>query len=262
MIDKEYYGPWAVIVGGSEGVGSAYAEYLAKAGINQLLIARKPGPLEATAQAVRDLGVEVRTLSQDLLADDAIENIRAAVEDVEVGLLIFNAGANNYGHEFVTGDLERFRAVAKINIDRLMDVTYLFGAPMKERGRGGIIMTGSFAGLMGTDYASVYSASKAFGTIFAEGLWLELKDHGVHVLEIMLGVTRTPAMERMGLKFDRPGLVVSEPAAVAAEALRHLKDGPVWVVEDHYEAAQQRTGFPRGPIVEREAVEHRALMNL
>lgn len=262
MIDKEYYGPWAVIVGGSEGVGSEYATLLARAGINQLLVARKPGPLEATAQAVRDLGVEVRTLAQDLLTDDAVENIRAAVEDVEVGLLIVNAGANNYGHDFVTGDLERFRAVAKINIDRLMDLTHLFGAPMKARGRGGILMSGSFAGLMGTDYASVYSAAKAFGSIFAEGLWLELKDHGVHVLELMLGVTHTPAMERMGLNFERPGLVFSEPADVAAQGLRHLKDGPVWVVDDHYEAAKKRTGFPRGPIVEREAVEHRALMNL
>lgn len=262
MIDKEYYGPWAVVVGGSEGVGSEYAKNLAKAGINQLIVARKPGPLEETAQAVRDLGVEVRTLAQDLLDDDAVANIRAAVEDVEVGFLVINAGANNYGHEFVTGDIEKFRAVAKINVDRLMDLTYAFGPQMRDRGRGGILISGSFAGLMGTDYASVYSAAKAFGTIFAEGLWLELKDHGVHVLELMLGVTKTPAMERMGLDFDRPGLVFSDPAKVAMEGLEHIKDGPVWVVEDHYEAAKRRTGFPRGPIVEHEAIEHRALMNL
>lgn len=262
MIDKDYYGPWAVVIGGSEGVGAEYVKLLAKAGLNQLVVARKPGPLEETAQAARDLGVEVRTLAQDLLADDAVENIRAAAADLEVGLLIFNAGANNYGHEFLTGDLDRFRAVAKINIDRLMDITYLFGGPMLERGRGGILMSGSFAGLMGTDYASVYSAAKAFGSIFAEGLWLELKDRGVHVLELMLGVTRTPAMERMGLDYERPGLVFSEPEDVAAQGLQHLKDGPVWVVDEHYEAAKQRTGFPRGPIVEHEAVEHRKLMNL
>lgn len=73
---------------------------------------------------------------------------------------------------------------------------------------------------------TVYGGVKAFGRIFAESLWLELREHHVHVLELVLGVTRTPAMERVGPNFDVPGLRV---AHVAREGLQHLPDGPVYV---------------------------------
>ena len=76
MIDKSYYGPWAVIAGGSEGVGASFAEELSRVGINLVLIARKPGPLEETAAKARANGVEVRTLALDLLTPDAFDQIR------------------------------------------------------------------------------------------------------------------------------------------------------------------------------------------
>lgn len=260
MIDKDFYGPWAVIAGGSEGVGASFADQLAEAGINLLLVARKPGPLEETAEAVRKHGVEVRTLSQDLLADDAVENIRKAVEDVEVGLMIFNAGANSYGHEFVTGDLDGFRGVVKLNIDRQLELSHVFGGPMRERGRGGIMLLGSMAGYLGSEHQSIYAASKAFSRIFAEGLWLELKEHGVHVLELVLGVTRTPAMARAGLNFDIPGMVVWEPEDVARQGLEQLPNGPVYIVGGDTSAAAQRSGFPRDTLVEGAAAAMRKLM--
>lgn len=261
MIDKNVYGPWAVIAGGSEGVGSAFADQLAEAGLNLLLIARKPGPLEETAAAVREKhGVEVRTLAQDLLADDAVANIATAVEDVEVGLLIFNAGANSYGHEFVTGDLDGFRGVITLNVDRQLELAHLFGGPMAKRGRGGIILLGSTAGLLGAEHQSIYSASKAFSRVFAEGLWLELKEHGVHVLELILGVTRTPAMERAGLDFDMPGLNVAEPEDVAREGLEKITEGPVWIAGGNYEGAKARIGFPRAEKVEGAAMALRKMM--
>ncbi|WP_024794365.1 SDR family NAD(P)-dependent oxidoreductase [Tomitella biformata] len=260
MIDKEFYGPWAVIAGGSEGVGASFADQLAEAGINLLLIARKPGPLEETAEAVRKHGVEVRTLAQDLLADDAIENISKAVADVEVGLMIFNAGANSYGHEFVTGDLDGFRGVVKLNIDRQLELSHVFGAPMRERGRGGIMLLGSMAGYLGAEHQSIYAASKAFSRIFAEGLWLELKEHGVHVLELVLGVTRTPAMARAGLNFDIPGMVVWEPEDVARQGLEQLPNGPVYIVGGDTSAAEARSGYPRDKMVEGAAAAMRKLM--
>lgn len=260
MIDKDFYGPWAVIAGGSEGVGASFADQLAEAGINLLLIARKPGPLEETAEAVRKHGVEVRTLAQDLLADDAVENIRKAVEDVEVGLMIFNAGANSYGHEFVTGDLDGFRGVVKLNIDRQLELSHVFGGPMRERGRGGIMLLGSMAGYLGSEHQSIYAASKAFSRIFAEGLWLELKEHGVHVLELVLGVTRTPAMARAGLNFDIPGMVVWEPEDVARQGLEQLPHGPVHIVGGDTSGAESRSGFPRDKIVEGAAAAMRKLM--
>ncbi|AXY53944.1 SDR family NAD(P)-dependent oxidoreductase [Rhodococcus ruber] len=261
MIDVKQYGPWAVIAGGSEGVGAAFADELSRAGLNLVLVARKPGPLEETAEKVRGNGVEVRTLALDLLADDAVEQLRRATDDVEVGLLIFNAGANSYGHEFVSGDLDGFRGVITLNIDRQLELSHLFGAKMKERGRGGIMLLGSLAGYMGSEHQSIYAASKAFSRVFAESLWLELAPHGVHVVELVLGVTRTPAMIRAGLNFDIPGMLVAEPEEVAREGLEHLTDGPVWVAGGNYDAAVKRSGFPRDKLVRGAAEAMRKLLN-
>ncbi len=259
-LDPAKYGPWAVIAGGSEAVGAEFAHRIAQAGINLLLIARKEGPLQATAEAVRAHGVEVRTLSVDLVEPDAIDAIAAATAGLEVGLLVVNAGANTYGHEFVTGDLAAFRTVLTLNIDRKLELTHLFGGPMRERGRGGIILLGSVTGFAGCTHMSVYSGAKAFSRIFTEGLWLEMREHNVDVLALTAGVTRTPAMERAGLRFDTPGLNTSEPADVAREGLEHLADGPVWIVEGHYEKALIRSGFPRDEQVLAEAAEVAQMM--
>lgn len=242
-------------------MGAAFARELSSAGVNLVLIARKPGPLEETAAEARAHGVEVRTLALDLLAADAVARIRGATSDIEVGLLIFNAGANSYGHEFVTGDLDGFRRVITLNVDRQLELAHHFGARMKARGRGGIVLLGSLAGYLGSEQQSVYAAAKAFGRVFAEGLWVELEPHGVDVVELVLGVTRTPAMERAGLNFDIPGVLVAEPADIAREGLEHLADGPVWVAGGNYEAARKRSGFPRDALVRSAARALRALMN-
>ncbi|MEO9222117.1 MAG: SDR family NAD(P)-dependent oxidoreductase [Mycobacteriaceae bacterium] len=260
MIDTNHYGPWAVIAGGSEGVGAAFADELAQVGINLVLIARKPGPLEETATKVRARGVQVRTLALDLLLPDAVEQIRAATDDLEVGLLIFNAGANSYGHEFVTSELDKVQGVIDLNVGRQLELTHHFGAKMKDRGRGGIMLLGSLAGYLGSEQQSIYGAAKAFSRVFAEGLWLELKPFNVHVVELVLGVTRTPAMERAGLRFDIPGLNVAEAEDVAHEGLEHLEDGPVWVAGGNYKGAQKRSGFPRDVLVQAAADGMRKLL--
>ena len=249
MIDVERHGPWAVIAGGSEGVGAAFATQLADAGLNLVLLARKPGPLEETAEAARSRGVEVRTLAVDLTEPDAMERIAEVTADLEVGLLVFNAGANTYGHEFVTGDLDRFRQVIDLNITAQMAMVRHFGEPMKQRRHGGILLVGSLAGFMGQAQISVYAAVKAFCRIFAEGLWLELREYDVDVLEFVLGVTRTPAMARAGLAMDIPGLHVSEPDDVARQALAALGDGPVQVAAGNERAVEMRSGIDRTKLV-------------
>lgn len=260
MTDSTQYGPWAVIAGGSEGVGASFADQLADAGINLVLIARKPGPLAETADAVRAKGVEVRTLELDLLDPGALKAIRAVTDDVEVGLLVFNAGANSYGHDFVTGDLDSVQDVVALNITAQLTLTHHFGALMKERGRGGILLVGSLAGYLGTAHTSVYSAAKAFGRIFAEGLWLELREHGVHVLELVLGVTRTPAMERAGLDFSIPGLNVAEPDDVAREGLAHLAHGPVLIAGGNEATTVKRSGPDRAALLEKAHAGHQRLI--
>lgn len=226
-MDVTRYGPWAVIAGGSEGVGRAFATQLAEAGLNLVLIARKPVALEETAALCRAYGVQVRPLALDLTAADAVARVIDEVEDVEVGLLIYNAGANTHGEEFLDGDLGEFQRVLDLNITTPLALIHHFGGSMRDRGRGGILLVGSGAGYVGSVRHTVYGGAKSFGRIFAEGLWVELREHGVDVLELVLGVTRTPAMERVGLALDVPGLEAADPEDVAREGLARLADGPV-----------------------------------
>jgi short-subunit dehydrogenase len=96
VIDTAKYGPWALVAGGSEGVGAEFAQLLAEAGLNLVLVARKPDPLQHTAERCRRHGGEVRTVQADLSAPDASESIAAATSGLEVGLLILVAGANTH----------------------------------------------------------------------------------------------------------------------------------------------------------------------
>lgn len=250
MTDLAKYGPWAVIAGGSEGVGAEFAQQLGADGFNLLLIARKPGPLEETAAAVRDAhGVEVRPLSADLTEPAAITAIKEATADVEVGLLVYNAGANSYGGNFLTGELEGHQGVIDLNVTAMLALTHHFGRLMKERRRGGILLIGSLAGYVGTSTEAIYGGAKAFSRIFAEGLWAELREFDVDVLEFVLGLTRTPAMERAGLNFDIPGMVVGEPAEVAKEALANLANGPVQVMPGNEATVERRGTADRAKLV-------------
>ncbi|WP_344056253.1 SDR family NAD(P)-dependent oxidoreductase, partial [Prauserella halophila] len=184
-------------------------------------------------------------LAMDLLDPSAVDEIRQSTQDIDVGILVFNAGANSYGHEFLEGELEGFQGVIDLNLGTQLALTHHFGRQMRMRGRGGIILVGSLAGYLGQARQSVYSGVKAFSRVFAEGLWLELSEYGVDVLELVLGVTRTPAMERAGLNFDIPGLNVSEPDDVAREGLANVANGPVYIAGGNETAAEQRSGLDR-----------------
>lgn len=233
MLQVQQYGPWAVIAGGSEGVGAEFATQLAQAGLNLVLIARKPGPLQATAARCRELGAEVRELSVDLTTEDGVDEIISATADLEVGLVVYNAGANTHSAEFLDGDLAAFQRVIDLNVTTPLRLVHHFGAPMRERRRGGLVLVGSLSGHLGSARHTVYGGVKAFSRIYAEGLWLELREYNVHVLELVLGLTRTPAMERVGLNFDIPGMPASDPADVAREGLANLANGPVHVISTH-----------------------------
>jgi short-subunit dehydrogenase len=262
MTDRNKYGPWALIAGGSEGVGAEFARMLAQDGFNLVLIARKPGPLEATAQRCRALGVEVRALAVDLLEPTSMSRIADATVDLDVGLLIYNAGASTCNEPFLQADLVEFQKVVDLNVTRMMQLVQHYGRPMATRRRGGIIIVGSLSGYMGADRHSVYAGAKAFSRMFAESLWLELREHNVDVLELVLGVTRTPAMERIGLNFDAPGMLVNTPTEVAREGLDNIAAGPVVVAGGNADRAVTNSAPDRARVVLETHEAIRELVNL
>lgn len=243
------YGNWALIAGGSEGLGAAFAHGLAKRGMKLLLMARKPAPLETLAAKIRsEHGSEVRTLAMDLTEPDAVERITAATESCEVGMLVYNAGADSEVREFIDRPLAESKRMIALNVLTPMSLVRQFAPAMVDRKRGGIILLSSFASTVGTPGNAVYAATKAFSNIFAEGLWYELGKHGVHVLGMIIGIARTPAMERMGLSFD--GLkAVAEPYDLVEEAFEHIDKGPTHHAGGTHDEALRLRSLPRAEAV-------------
>lgn len=228
-IDAERYGPWAVIAGGSEGIGACLAADFAEAGLNLVLVARKTEPLEAVAADLRArTGVQVRTLSLDLTDEAMLERLRSATDDLEVGMVVYNAGASHRTGPFLDWALEDALKVVRLNTLGPMVLAHHFGKRMAARGKGAIVIMGSLAGNAGSPSVIPYAGAKAFEQVFSEGLWWELKQHGVDVLHVVVGSTVTPAMARLGIVQRQNA--ADDPQDVARHALANLTFGPVTVV--------------------------------
>lgn len=242
--DPAKYGPWAVIAGGSEGIGAAFAQRLAESGINLVLLARKPEPLEEVTAQVAALGVEVRSRAIDLTAADAMDQVKALTDDIAVGLVIYNAGSSDRVAEFLDEPLESWLRLINLNVIGQTTFTHHFGGLMRKRGHGGIILVGSIAGCCGANAFATYAAVKSFSRVLVEGLWREFSPDGVDILSLIAGSTYTPAAVRMGQPTEHPLLPTVTAMEVADAGLANLADGPVYVMPLQQEAFAYLRSLP------------------
>lgn len=240
------YGPWALVAGASDGVGAAFARGLAERGVNVVLIARRQAVLDEVAAAIRDdTSASTRTLAIDLAEPGAAAAIAAATADLEVGFLVYCAGADPNFEPFLANPIEVAEAMVQRNCMVPMQLCHHFAAPMVERGRGGIVLFGSGAGLAGGANMVAYGATKAFDMVFAEALWAELHDKGVDVLGLILGKTDTPALRQLEHSRRQIASLDEVPPGAAAvpdviaEAFGNLGNGPTLMVGDMMRAAEQ-----------------------
>src|SRR5580765_6200196 len=115
MGDIRTYGDWAVVTGASAGIGQAFARRLGAAKVNTVLVARRRDRLEAlAAELTRQYGTQSRVVAADLAHEDAAMRIGEQVKDVDVGILINNAGFSAAGR-FDRVPLDRHIAMIKVN---------------------------------------------------------------------------------------------------------------------------------------------------
>jgi uncharacterized protein len=237
-LDKEAflarYGPWAVIAGASEGTGECYARELAGMGINLVLVSRRQPALKALGAALKaEYGIDYRAVAQDLTEDGAGLRIVEAAAGLDVGLYISNAGADGFA-SFFEDSTEAAHRLVRMNISSLIDAVNGFGKRLLARGKGGIIVMASGAGLGGQPNLAMYSATKAFEINFAESLWAEYHERGIDVIGIAAPMMKTPTLLRMVPEgFDlstayEPGDVTHNALAglLAGEPLQIVPDGP------------------------------------
>jgi short-subunit dehydrogenase len=223
------YGPWGLVIGGSKGIGRAFATRLATMGMNLVLTARDRGELDEIAGELRaDHGVEVRVVSVDLDREDAVGEVRAAASDLEVGLMIYNAAFYEI-RDFFDSDLDSHLRTLNVNCRGPLTFAHEFGRQMLERRRGGMLFMSSMSGWQGSAMLATYSASKAFDTVLGEGLWEELRHHGVDVLSFVAGATKTPSFLSMTPPEKQAQAFPRLPDQVAEEALSALGRHPMQI---------------------------------
>ncbi|MGJ6124434.1 SDR family NAD(P)-dependent oxidoreductase [Mycolicibacterium sp. Y3] len=244
MSFADRYGPWAVVAGASDGVGALFAEGLAERGVNVVLVARRQHILEQVAEGIEArTGARTRTLAVDLSDDAATAAIAAATADLEIGFLVYCAGADPNFRQFLDQPVAAAESMVQRNCLAPLRLCHHFAAPMVARGRGGIVLFGSGAGFAGGPNMVAYGASKAFDMVFAEALWAELHDKGVDVVGLILGKTDTPALRSLehsrGLLPDADTAPpdATSAADVVAEAFASLTTGPTVLVGEQMKAA-------------------------
>lgn len=251
------YGPWALIAGGSEGLGEAFARGLAAGGINLVLLARRRDVLEQVAESIRaDTGVEVRSIVVDLADPSAAASIVAATDGLAVGLLMYCAGADpNYRH-FLDEPIDTALSMVQRNCLTPMQLCHHYATAMVERGSGGIVLVSSGGGLVGAPNMVAYGATKAFDMVMAESLWAELHPKGIDVLGLVLGLTDTPALRRLMVQrgqlmnLDDPLPGAASAVTVAADAIANLANGPTWLAGDDVRMGFEHLGaMPRNDAV-------------
>jgi short-subunit dehydrogenase len=223
---RSRYGPWAVVAGASQGLGEAYAEQLAALGLNLALVARRKPLLDALADRLTSsYSIETRAIELDLAREDAATALDAATQDLDVGLLVYNAARSVIG-PFLDRPLADHLNELAVNVRAPMQFAYLLGGRMAARGHGGIVLMSSLASGQGTALTANYAATKAYNRVLAEGLWEELRRQGVDVLACLAGATSTPSYASSAPKGGGAASATMTPGAVAAEALAALGRRP------------------------------------
>lgn len=216
LVDR--YGPWALVTGASAGLGAEFARQLAAHGLNLVLVARRKERLYDLGYALQEAhGVETVAVGLDLSREDFWPTLARATEGLEVNLLVNNAGFSLTG-ALTELPLERQIEMLHLNCRAPLILSHAYGGLMRERGRGGIVFMSSIVGFVPTPNWTNYAGTKAYNLFLGEGMAAEMRRHGVDVLVVAPGHTRTEFHENAGIG----PLLPMEPAAVVRETLNNL----------------------------------------
>lgn len=220
---------YALITGGSNGIGKELAELFSKDGFDLILAARNKEHLDTTAKELEaKYKNTVVTIPIDLAAPDAAQSLFAAVKkkNVEVDVLVNNAGFGS-GGKFWETDIKKETEEIHLNTLTLTMLTKLFLPQMIARKSGKVLNVASIAAFLPGPLMAVYYATKAYVLSFSIAIREELKGTGVSVTVLCPRQTQTGFAERAGLAnsklFTRNLLTAAEVAQVGYEGLKKNK---------------------------------------
>ena len=213
-----------LITGASSGIGEAFARALAGRGHNLLLVARSEEKLSQLCSELSGASsIDCQYAGLDLSKPESPAKLfdETKTRGLEIDLLINNAGFGSMG-EFATQDLAHELNMIDLNVRSLVEMSYRFLRPMRERKSGAIINVASTAGFQPVPYMATYAATKAFVLSFSEALWEENRPYGIEVMALCPGVTQTGFFDAAHIQ-KPPARTVETPEQVVETALRGLK---------------------------------------
>ena len=171
------------------------------------------------------LNVETRVVVGDIMASDVLRSVAEAAQDLDVGLLVYNAALSSTA-AWLDTPIDRHLAMIDVNVRGPLILMDHFVRPMIARHRGGVILLSSMSALQGSPMVATYAATKAFTLNLAESLWDEWRRAGVDVTALVPGQTDTPGFRSSAPRSTRGGPAPMAVGPVVSEALAALGSGP------------------------------------
>nr|AFK11381.1 hydroxysteroid dehydrogenase like 1 [Callorhinchus milii] len=182
------YGEWALVTGGTEGIGKAYAEELASQGINIILISHDYSKLEATAKRITEMfKVETITIETDFTkGQESYQPIKEVLKDKEIGILVNTANVvHKCPQPFLCLSKDQLCDILNVNIAAVNMMTHIVLPGMLKRQKGAIINISSGSYFIPTTHMAVYSSTKAYLDHFSRALHYEYSSKGIFVQSLM-----------------------------------------------------------------------------
>ena len=225
FVEAHGHHPWALITGGSSGMGLEYARQFSQIGCNLLLVSNQKEELEKAAGELRSAGVRVMTHYQDLSKETAAEELFAfcQTENLQIDILVNNAGM--FFFEELTPENEtKALTMMRLHIFTPTRLCVLFGEAMKRRGYGYLINMSSMAAKLPCPGITIYSATKAYLKSFGKSLYFEMRPYGVGVTTVCPAAIATPLykLKPSLLKFGVKIGVIGTPQWLVRKALKGM----------------------------------------
>ncbi|MEO7768099.1 MAG: SDR family NAD(P)-dependent oxidoreductase, partial [Ferruginibacter sp.] len=183
IADTSLKGPYALVAGGSKGIGYAIAEALARRGYNLILIARHTDSLVAAKKKLESVyGVHVEILMYDLAMEETATSIAKWCTDRNIQLkMLCNVAGLGGARDYLTFPLDSLRYMVRLNIESTMAVTLTLLPLLEKNAPAYILNVASMAGFAPIPVKNLYSATKSAVVFFSYSLRYQLKKKHISV---------------------------------------------------------------------------------